>query len=103
MYNFIISRFKVLYTYSAPSLQLLMMKLYIRNVWVTKELVDLYRSYPLIVIWDALVGQKFKHFYSHILLTTFKVTRSLAKEKKKIILIECIRLLLWDSGNLREF
>ena len=25
-------------------------------------LVDLYQSNPLIVIWDALVGQKFKHF-----------------------------------------
>ena len=42
-----------------------MMKLYIRNVWVTKELVDLYRSNPLIVIWDALVGQTFKHFKFH--------------------------------------
>ena len=27
-----------------------------------KVLVDLYRSNPLIVIWDTLVGQKFKHF-----------------------------------------
>ena len=26
-----------------------------------KVLVDLYQSNPLIVIWDALVGQKFKH------------------------------------------
>ena len=33
------------------------MKLHIRNVWVTKELVDLYWSFPLIVIWDSLVGQ----------------------------------------------
>ena len=31
-----------------------------------KVLVDLYRSNPLIVIWDALVGQKFKHFHVNI-------------------------------------
>ena len=29
-----------------------------------KVLVVLYRSNPLIVTWDALVGQKFKHFQS---------------------------------------
>ena len=47
----------------SQSLNQLMMKLDIRNVWVTKELVDLYRrSYSLIVIWDALDGQNFKHF-----------------------------------------
>ena len=36
------------------------MKLYIRNVWVIKNLsicIDL-----IIVVWDALVGQKFKRF-----------------------------------------
>ena len=27
-----------------------------------KDLVDLYRPNPLVVIWDSLVGQKFKHY-----------------------------------------
>ena len=33
-----------------------------KHLGYCKEVVDLYQSYPLIVIWDALVGQKFKHF-----------------------------------------
>ena len=61
------------------SLHQLMMKLYIRNVWVTKELVDLYWSAPLIVIWDALVGQKFKHFH------TMRVQNKILLDKKYLL------------------
>ena len=69
-----------------------MIKLYIRIIWATKELVDFYRSYPHIVIWDALVGQKFKHFLYISLFLSVSLSLSLS-----LSLCLCLSIPLYPS------